>query len=261
MTISPAYPDILQNGTAADATQVMADFYQIQNDVNANAAANGANSDITSLTGLTTPLGVSYGGTGGSSAAAALTALGAAPLASPVFTGDPQCPTPATGDNDTSIATTAFVVAALGLAGFAPLNSPVFTGDPKVPTASPGDNDTSAASTAFVTAAIAAIPTPIKAWVVFNGVSGVAIAASFNIASIVRNSVGDYTLNFSNALADANYAVATSFRFQGSGGINQAAINPLTNPTANSLRLQCAVTNIGGASFADNDRISVIITR
>jgi hypothetical protein len=34
-----------------------------------------------------------------------------APLASPVFTGDPQAPTPATADNDTSVATTAFVKA------------------------------------------------------------------------------------------------------------------------------------------------------
>lgn len=34
-----------------------------------------------------------------------------APLASPVFTGNPTAPTPATGDNDTSIATTAFVKA------------------------------------------------------------------------------------------------------------------------------------------------------
>lgn len=31
------------------------------------------------------------------------------PLESPVFTGDPQAPTPAPGDNDTSIATTAYV--------------------------------------------------------------------------------------------------------------------------------------------------------
>ena len=43
------------------------------------------------------------------SASAARTNLGAAPLASPVFTGDPRSVTPATGDNDTSIATTAFV--------------------------------------------------------------------------------------------------------------------------------------------------------
>ena len=36
-----------------------------------------------------------------------------APLASPVFTGDPRAPTPAAADNDTSIATTAFVKAAI----------------------------------------------------------------------------------------------------------------------------------------------------
>lgn len=43
-----------------------------------SAAASGANSDITSLTGLTTPLGVAYGGTGASTAGGALTNLGAA---------------------------------------------------------------------------------------------------------------------------------------------------------------------------------------
>lgn len=36
-----------------------------------------------------------------------------APLASPTFTGDPKAPTPAPGDNDTSIATTAFVTTAV----------------------------------------------------------------------------------------------------------------------------------------------------
>jgi hypothetical protein len=40
-----------------------------------------------------------------------------APLASPTFTGDPKAPTPAPGDNDTSIATTAFVTAAVVAAG------------------------------------------------------------------------------------------------------------------------------------------------
>jgi hypothetical protein len=36
-----------------------------------------------------------------------------APLASPTFTGDPKAPTPTAGDNDTSIATTAFVTTAV----------------------------------------------------------------------------------------------------------------------------------------------------
>lgn len=40
-----------------------------------------------------------------------------APLASPVFTGDPQAPTPPPGDNDTSIATTAFVVSTVAGSG------------------------------------------------------------------------------------------------------------------------------------------------
>jgi hypothetical protein len=40
---------------------------------------------------------------------------GAAPAADPVFTGNPTAPTPTTGDNDTSVATTAFVQTAAGL--------------------------------------------------------------------------------------------------------------------------------------------------
>jgi hypothetical protein len=42
-----------------------------------------------------------------------------APLASPTFTGDPKAPTPTAGDNDTSIATTAFVSAAVAAGGAA----------------------------------------------------------------------------------------------------------------------------------------------
>jgi hypothetical protein len=47
--------------------------------------------------------------TGGGVLCAQVAACGFALLASPVFTGDPQAPTPPPGDNDTSIATTAFV--------------------------------------------------------------------------------------------------------------------------------------------------------
>jgi len=46
-------------------------------------------------------------------ATAAPTDTSRAPVDSPTFTGDPKAPTPATGDNDTSVATTAFVQDAL----------------------------------------------------------------------------------------------------------------------------------------------------
>jgi len=97
---------------------------------------------------LTVPVTVANGGTGATTAAGALTSLGAAPLNNPIFTGDPQAPTPATADNDTSVATTAFVKAQ----GYAPLANPVFTGDPQAPTPATADNDTSIATTAFVKA-------------------------------------------------------------------------------------------------------------
>ena len=64
MALIPSIPVTLLNGTIADATQVMANFDAIQTSVNANAAANGINNDITQLTGLTTALSVSQGGTG-----------------------------------------------------------------------------------------------------------------------------------------------------------------------------------------------------
>jgi hypothetical protein len=48
-----------------------------------------------------------------------------------------------------------------------------------------------------------------KAWVNFNGTGTVAIRASFNVTSITDNGTGNYTINFTSALADANYAVST----------------------------------------------------
>jgi hypothetical protein len=46
-----------------------------------------------------------------------------------------------------------------------------------------------------------------KAWVNFNGTGTPAIRASYNVSSITDNGTGDYTLNFTNAFADANYVL------------------------------------------------------
>jgi hypothetical protein len=45
-----------------------------------------------------------------------------------------------------------------------------------------------------------------RAWVNFNGTGTVAIRASGNVSSITDNGVGDYTVNFTAAMPDANYA-------------------------------------------------------
>lgn len=79
MSIIGSLPFTLINGQTADATQVMANFNTIVSSVNASAAASGANSDITALLGLSTPIGTAEGGTGQTSLAAAkiVTASGA----------------------------------------------------------------------------------------------------------------------------------------------------------------------------------------
>ena len=52
------------------------------------------------------------------------------------------------------------------------------------------------------------IGTFCRAWVNFNGTGTVAIRASFNVSSITDNGTGDYTVNFTTAMPDANYGVA-----------------------------------------------------
>ena len=49
-----------------------------------------------------------------------------------------------------------------------------------------------------------------RAWVNFNGTGTVAILASGNVSSITDNGTGDYTINFTTAMPDANYAAAVS---------------------------------------------------
>ena len=50
------------------------------------------------------------------------------------------------------------------------------------------------------------IGTLCRAWVNFTGTGTVIINGSFNVSSITDNGTGDYTINFTNALPDANYA-------------------------------------------------------
>jgi|GEM_PF-3510850 len=60
--VIPSLPYNLTNGTIADANQVMANFNQIVSSTNTNAANAGANTNITALLGLTTPLAPASGG-------------------------------------------------------------------------------------------------------------------------------------------------------------------------------------------------------
>ena len=47
-----------------------------------------------------------------------------------------------------------------------------------------------------------------KVWVNFNGTGTVAIRDSFNTSSITDHATGNYSVNFSSAMSDTNYAVS-----------------------------------------------------
>jgi hypothetical protein len=101
----PPGPGVAPGGTVG---QVLTKNSSIDYDTHWLAAAGGGNVS-TSGTPITGQLAAWTDATHIQGVNAA--ALGYAPLTSPIFTGDPQAPTPATADNDTSIATTAFVKA------------------------------------------------------------------------------------------------------------------------------------------------------
>ena len=78
-----------------------------------------------------------------------------------------------------------------------------------------------------------------KAWVNWNGSSG-SIRASYNVSSITRTAQGSYTINFTNAFADANYG--NSFSASVNGSINYWGISEASAPTTTAAYVR-AYTN------------------
>ena len=83
---------------------------------------------------------------------------------------------------------------------------------------------------------------PCRAWVNFNGTGTVAIRASGNVSSITDNGTGDYTVNFTTAMPDANYSLVCAT--QGTAGL--ASVNATGGLTTASARVNC-VNSTNGA--------------
>ena len=78
-----------------------------------------------------------------------------------------------------------------------------------------------------------------KAWVNFNGTGTVAIRRAFNVSSITDNGTGDYTVNFTNAMVDANYCVTLAK--QNPAGTNVSDIG-VFNFVSGSVNTQAPTT-------------------
>jgi hypothetical protein len=87
-----------------------------------------------------------------------------------------------------------------------------------------------------------------KAWVNFNGTGTVAIRASGNVSSITDNGTGDYTVNFTTALPDGNYArLATVSGISGQSFMCVVGTDryntTLNAATTTTTRLYCYINN------------------
>lgn len=107
-----------------------------------------------------------------------------------------------------------------------------------------------------------------KAWVNFNGTGTVAIRASGNVSSITDNGVGDYTVNFTNAMADANYSIeGTASRsgttLQAGAGVTVTPNDVVTARTTSACRIILLV-NAGDGNYdtsVDSAQTNVAIFR
>jgi len=104
-----------------------------------------------------------------------------------------------------------------------------------------------------------AIGTFCRAWVNFNGTGVVAIRASFNVTSITDNGTGDYTVNFTTAFADANYAITVTSGKPPGVTRSNSTIPHNTVPATGSCRMGA----YDGAQNAQQDAefVSVLVFR
>jgi hypothetical protein len=87
-----------------------------------------------------------------------------------------------------------------------------------------------------------------KAWVLFAGASGT-ITNSFNVSSVTRGGTGSYTVNFTTAMANANYCSVASAG-NGSGAAVANTDLPISTPTTSTLTLATTNNSNAQADFA-----------
>jgi hypothetical protein len=86
-----------------------------------------------------------------------------------------------------------------------------------------------------------------RAWVNFNGTGTVAIRASGNVTSITDNGTGAYTINFTNAMPDANYSAVLTCNQSASGSGTGVIARMIDTATTSALPIQ--TVNLSATAF------------
>jgi hypothetical protein len=96
-----------------------------------------------------------------------------------------------------------------------------------------------------------------KAWVNFNGTGTVAIRDSFNVSSITDNGTGDYTVNFTTAMPNANYSCIGTCNINITGNTSRLVSAPISQaPTTTSIR----IATTASSSTTNEDMLFVYVS-
>jgi len=100
-----------------------------------------------------------------------------------------------------------------------------------------------------------------RAWVNFTGAGTLTVRASGNVTSVTDNGVGDYTVNFTTAMPDANYAMGAAGEVASGTNYNVIQFNQNTSPTTSAVRLTSLNQSGGVPAVFDSARVTVAIFR
>lgn len=100
-----------------------------------------------------------------------------------------------------------------------------------------------------------------RAWVNFNGTGTVAIRASGNVSSITDNGTGNYTVNFTTAMPDADYAVTGVSAGSTSGSTSISGPGASGDFTLTTTSAQIFVVDASGNTSVDTPTCCVAIFR
>lgn len=101
-----------------------------------------------------------------------------------------------------------------------------------------------------------------RAWVNFNGTGTVAIVSSGNMTSITDNGIGDYSLNFTSAMPDANYALAGSCTDNTNASANLIIIYSAGSGGSGPSTTSCRIATVNtGSGAIDLSLITAMVVR
>ena len=90
-----------------------------------------------------------------------------------------------------------------------------------------------------------------KAWINFNGTGTASIRDSHNVSHITDDGTGRYFVSFSNAMSNANYAVA------GAGRLNQGTVSLITSNQTSGFN--CYSYHSHNSTYEDNNAMQLIV--